>query len=216
MLLAAGRRALLMLVGVLLGLVHLATAQTVAGPRGEVFTRRVVARQLSEPWEVAYGPDGYLWLTEARGYRVSRLNPSTGTKTVVLDLSRERQFPRYDKVPDQVDGGKPWPQGGLMGLALHPQFGQGQPYVYLAYIYRFAGADQPGKGGAPNYGGYFFSTRLVRYEYQPAAQQLTNPVVLCDTLPGSSDHNGGAAAHCPGWGPELPVLQHRRLGGGAV
>lgn len=210
----AGRRALLLLAGVLLSLVNLAPAQTVTGPRGEIFTRRVVARQLSEPWAVAYGPDGYLWLTEARGYRVSRLNPSTGIKTVVLDVSRERQFPRYDKIPDQVDGGKPWPQGGLMGLALHPQFSRGQPYVYLAYLYRFAGADQPGKGGAPNYGGYFFTTRLVRYEYQSAAQQLTNPVVLCDTIPGSSDHNGGRLLIAPVAGQNYLFYSVGDLGAG--
>lgn len=174
-----------------------ARAQTVTGPRGEVFTRRVVASQLSDPWEITYGPDNYLWLTEAKGYRVSRLDPATGAKTVLLDLSRERQFPRYDKVPDAVDGGKPWPQGGLMGLALHPQLLEGQPYVYLAYLYRFAGANQPGKGGAPNYGGYFFTTRLVRYEYEAQAQRLAHPVVLCDTLPGSSDHNGGRLLIAP-------------------
>jgi glucose/arabinose dehydrogenase len=125
---------LLLLAGALAGLCRPASAQTVTGPRGEIFTRRIVARHLSDPWEVTYGPDGYLSLTEAKGYRVSHLDPATGTKTVLLDLSHERQFPRYDKVPDQVDGGKPWPQGGLMGMALHPQLLQGQPYVYLAYF----------------------------------------------------------------------------------
>jgi len=189
--------AILLLTGTLWGLAQPAVAQTVTGPKGEVFTRRVVARQLSDPWEITYGPDGYLWLTEAKGYRVSRLDPATGTKTVLLDLAPERQFPRYDKVPDKVDGGKPWPQGGLMGMALHPQLLQGKPYVYLAYIHHFAGANQPGKGGAPNYGGYFFKTRVVRYEYQPAAQKLANPVVLCDTIPGSSDHNGGRLLIAP-------------------
>ena len=176
---------------------RVAPAQQLTGPRGEVFTARVVARQLSDPWEITYGPDNYLWITEAHGYRVSRIDPATGTKTVLLDLSHERQFPRYDKVPDSVDGGKPWPQGGLMGMALHPQLLQGKPYVYLAYLYRFAGASQAGKGGAPNYGGYFFTTRVVRYEYQPQTQTLARPVVLCDTLPGSSDHNGGRLAIAP-------------------
>jgi len=191
------RTTILLLTSALWGLAKLAAAQTVTGPKGEVFTRRVVARQLSDPWEITYGPDGYLWLTEAKGYRVSRLDPATGTKTVLLDLNSERQFPRYDKVPDKVDGGKPWPQGGLMGMALHPQLLQGKPYVYLAYIQHFAGANQPGKGGAPNYGGYFFRTRVVRYEYQAAAQKLANPVVLCDTIPGSSDHNGGRLLIAP-------------------
>jgi PQQ-dependent dehydrogenase (s-GDH family) len=205
---------LVVLVSGLLGLSRPLMAQIITGPSGEVFTRRVLTRQLSDPWELTYGPDGYLWLTEAKGYRVSRLDPTTGTKTVVLDLSAERQFPRYDRVPDQVDGGKPWPQGGLMGMALHPQLLQGQPYVYLAYLYRFAGASQPGKGGRPNYGGYFFTTRLVRYEYQPQAQKLANPVVLCDTIPGSSDHNGGRLLIAPVGGQDYLFYSIGDLGAG--
>jgi PQQ-dependent dehydrogenase (s-GDH family) len=193
---------------------HATAAQQLTGPRGEVFTARVVARQLSDPWEITYGPDNYLWVTEAHGYRVSRIDPATGTKTVLLDLSHERQFPRYDKVPDQVDGGKPWPQGGLMGMALHPHLLQGQPYVYLAYLYRFAGASQPGKGGAPNYGGYFFTTCVVRYEYQPQTQTLAHPVVLCDTLPGSSDHNGGRLAIAPVGGQNYLFYTIGDLGAG--
>ncbi|WP_188558150.1 PQQ-dependent sugar dehydrogenase [Hymenobacter glacieicola] len=172
-------------------------AQTITGPLGEQFTRRVLAEKLSDPWEVTYGPDNCLWITEARGYRVSRLNPTTGARQVVLDLSKNREFPRYDKIPDSVDGGKPWPQGGLMGLALHPQLLTGKPYVYLTYIYRFAGANQPGKGSAPNYGGNFFTTRLVRYEYDARAQTLSRPLILCDTIPGSNDHNAGRLLIAP-------------------
>lgn len=191
-----------------------AAQTTTTGPHGETFVRRVVARQLSDPWSIVYGPDNYLWLTEAKGYRVSRLNLATGTKTVLLDLSSAREFPRYDRTPDAVDGGKPWPQGGLMGLALHPQLLTGQPYVYLAYVYRFAGAGQPGKGGTPAYGGYFFSTRLVRYEYRPSTQQLVNPVTLCDTLPGSSDHNGGRLAIAPVGGRDYLFYSIGDLGAG--
>lgn len=202
------------LIGFLLSTAGAALAQTVTGPQGEVFVQRVVARQLSDPWELTYGPDNHLWITEAKGYRVTRLDPTTGTKTVLLDLSRERQFPRYDKTNDSLDGGKPWPQGGLMGMALHPQLLQGQPYVYLAYLYRFAGAGERGKGGRPNYGGYFFTTRIVRYEYQPAAQTLTRPVVLCDTLPGSSDHNGGRLAIAPVGGKDYLFYSIGDLGAG--
>ena len=200
--------------GVLLGFFRCAEAQTVTGPRNEVFTRRIVARQLSDPWEVTYGPDGYLWVTEAKGYRVSRLNPATGARTVLLDLSRERQFPRYDKVPDAVDGGKPWPQGGLMGLALHPRLLQGRPYVYLVYLYRHAGAGQPGKGGRANFGGHFFTTRLVRYEYEEPAGKLVRPVTLCDTIPGSSDHNGGRLLIAPIGGKDYLFYSIGDLGAG--
>ncbi|UOQ71813.1 PQQ-dependent sugar dehydrogenase [Hymenobacter cellulosilyticus] len=188
-----------LLLGSLGALLHLsAAAQTVVtGPRGERFAQRVVAQQLSDPWAVVYGPDNFLWVTEARGYRVSRINPATGARQVVLDLSKERQFPRYDKIPDQQDGGKPWPQGGLMGLALHPQLLSGQPYVYLAYLYRFAGAQQPGKGSKPKYGGNFFTTRLVRYQYDATTQTLDRPEIMCDTIPGSNDHNGGRLLVAP-------------------
>ena len=174
----------------------------------------MVARQLSDPWAIAYGPDNCLWLTEARAYRVSRLDLRTGARTVLLDLRQARDFPRYDRLPDAVDGGKPWPQGGLMGLALHPQLLQGQPYVYLAYLYHFAGAGQPGKGTAPNYGGAFFRTRLVRYEYDAAAQALRNPLTLCDTLPGSSDHNGGRLLIAPVAGRDYLFYSIGDLGAG--
>lgn len=207
------------LVSVLSGLFFLllvrpAAAQTVTGPAGEVFAVRVLARQLSDPWAVVYGPDQHLWLTEAKGYRVSRLDPATGTKTVLLDLGRQREFPRYDKVPDALDGGKPWPQGGLMGLALHPRLLQGRPYVYLVYLYRYASAGQPGKGGRANFGGHFFSTRLVRYEYEAAAGKLVRPVALCDTLPGSSDHNGGRLLIAPVGGRDYLFYSIGDLGAG--
>ncbi|WP_181304404.1 PQQ-dependent sugar dehydrogenase [Rufibacter sp. XAAS-G3-1] len=173
------------------------SAQNLTGPKGETFTVRVVKDKLSDPWEVTYGPDNHLWVTEAKGYRVSRINPANGSQTVVLDLNNARKFPRYDKVPDSVDGGKPWPQGGLMGLALHPRLLSGKPYVYLAYVYDFAGAGKNGDGCDPNHGGCFYTMRVVRYTYEPKAQKLTNPLVLCDSIPGSSDHNSGRLLVAP-------------------
>lgn len=168
----------------------LSFTQTIAGANGEQFTERVVASHLSDPWEVTYGPDGYLWITEAKGYMVSRINSATGKKTVVLDVSAQRQFPRYDKMKEAA-GEKPWPQGGLMGLALHPQLLSGKPYVYIAYHYRFAGAADTSKGCAINFGGCFYTARIVRYEYDRQAQQLIRPQILCDSIPASSDHDGG-------------------------
>ncbi|WP_324676929.1 PQQ-dependent sugar dehydrogenase [Hymenobacter sp. GOD-10R] len=208
------RQKLILFTALLTLLFQTVSAQNLTGPRGEVFSRRIVARQLSDPWEVTYGPDNYLWVTEAKGYRVSRINPADGSKQVLLDISKERQFPRYDKIPESIDGGKPWPQGGLMGMALHPQLLQGKPYVYLVYLYRFANADVPGKGGKPNYGGYYFTTRLVRYEYNPQAQKLGNPVTLCDTIPGSSDHNGGRLAVAPVEGKDYLFYGIGDLGAG--
>ncbi|HMW66506.1 MAG TPA: hypothetical protein PKC82_06200, partial [Chitinophagaceae bacterium] len=35
-----------------------------------------VAKNLGYPWEITYGPDDSLWITEARGYRVLRMSAS--------------------------------------------------------------------------------------------------------------------------------------------
>lgn len=159
------------------------------------FDIRIVADKLSDPWEVTYGPDGFLWITEAKGYRILRINPRNNKRQVLADLSGLREFPRYDKIPDQQDGGKPWPQGGLMGLALHPDLLKDKPYVYAAYVYRFHGASLPGDGKEGD--GYHFSTRIVRFTYQPKKGKLTDALVLCDTIPGSNDHNGGRLVIAP-------------------
>lgn len=189
-------------------------AQTVTGAQGEVFSMRVVKDQLSDPWELTYGPDNYLWITEAKTYTVCRINPSNGEKTVLLDLSGERNFPRYDKTSDDQDGGKPWPQGGLMGLALHPQLLTGKPYVYLSYLYRFDSANSVRDGNRPNFGGYFFATKIVRYDYNVRAQKLINPVSLCDTLAGSSDHNAGRMLIAPVDGKDFLFYTIGDLGAG--
>src|SRR5690606_7907064 len=145
---------------------------------------------------VIYGPDDFLWVTESKGYRVQRIDPSSGEKKVLIDLSRMRQFARYDKMDDIMDGGKPWPQGGLMGMALHPMLLEGKPFVYLAYVYRYKGAGEAGDGkkGAE---GYQFLARIVRYQYNPPTGTLTDPQILHDSIPASNDHNGGRLLIAP-------------------
>ena len=83
-----------------------------AGP--ERFTMRVVAKDLGNPWEITWGPDGYLWVTERSAFRVTRINPATGAKKVALTL---------EGVYQSVD------QDGLLGLAISGS------YVYLAYTH---------------------------------------------------------------------------------
>jgi len=192
----------------------IAKAQTVTGPKGEVFKVRVVANKLSDAWEVTYGPDNYLWITEAKGYKVSRIDPVSGSKEILLDLNEAKDFPRYDKIPDSVDEGKPWPQGGLMGLALHPRLLTGKPYVYLAYIYSFAGVKDKGKGCKENAGGCFFTTKIVRYNYDSAARILNNPIVLCDSIPAGNDHNSGRLLIAPVAGKNFLFYSSGELGAG--
>jgi PQQ-dependent dehydrogenase (s-GDH family) len=157
----------------------------------EKFEKRILAKGTSDPWEIVYGPDKHLWVTESKDYRVLRIDPGTGEKDVLADLSSEKTFPNYDQVNDSIDGGKPAPQGGLMGMALHPDLLRGKPFVYLAFVYDFEGKDRQGDGQDPQDHGYHFKTKVVRYAYNPQTQKLQDPQTLCDKISGSNDHNGG-------------------------
>lgn len=171
-------------------------AQTEVPLQDAEFQIRVVADKLSDPWELTIGPDNYLWTTESKGYRLLRIDPQSGKRQVLVDLNKERTFPRFDRVSDKKDGGVPWPQGGLMGMALHPSLLTGKSYVYLAYIYDYKG--NPGNvEGGKNGGGHKFVQRIVRYTYSAKQAKLTQPMILCDTIPASNDHNGGRLLIAP-------------------
>ena len=73
---------------------------------------------LDIPWEIIYGPDNHIWTTERRGI-VSRINPITKTKTVILNLS--------SSIFQQSEA-------GLLGMILHPDFAN-TPEVFMAYTY---------------------------------------------------------------------------------
>ena len=79
---------------------------------------RTVTDRVDVPWEILWGPDNFIWMTEHYG-RVSRLNPDTGEQLplLILDDCHQRG------------------ESGLLGMALHPNFST-QPYVYLVYTYQ--------------------------------------------------------------------------------
>lgn len=133
----------------------------------EPFTMRVVATALGNPWEITWGPDGYLWTTERSAFRVTRVNPADGSKHVALTL---------EDAYSSVD------QDGLLGLALHPDLlkGRGRDYVYLAYTHDV----DPGPG-------VLRKLRVRRYTYDRVAQTLAAPIDVIDGLPAWDDHGGG-------------------------
>ena len=157
-----------------------------AGRYKEVFKQTILSGSglLQYPWEITYGPDDKLWITEARGYKVHRMDPNTGAKTIVLDISMGSTWlpAPSDSLNVQFNSG--WPQGGFAGLALHPNFMDGSglnDYVYVSYVHRNLGGSSPT--------GFFFRNKLVRFTYNSGTNRLESPAVLCDTLPGSNDHN---------------------------
>jgi len=133
------------------------------------FTFRVVATGLSSPWEVTWGPDGQLWVSERTARRVVRIDPATGAIKPAVTIT------------ESYDPGTTWHEG-LMGLALHPDLlkGVGSDYVYVAYTYD---AD-PGPEMARRF-------KIRRFTYDAASQSLTAPIDVLANLPAGTDHAGG-------------------------
>lgn len=133
-------------------------SENVEPPDAVELTDTVIATGLSHPWEILWGPDDHIWMTERNG-RVSRLNPENGQLSPLLTIS------------EVVDRG----EGGLLGMALHPQFPL-QPYVYLVYNYENANGD--------------YREKLVRYSYSSGSGTLSSPAPLLEDLAAANIHNG--------------------------
>jgi len=136
----------------------------------ESFTMRTVIANQRMPHDLVYGPDGNIWYTERFAGKVSFVNPVSGLKTTVLTLG---------SLMVRTGG-----QDGLMGLALHPEFLLGKPYIYISYTYESTSSTMR-------------KTRIVRYTYNTLTQQLESPVTILQNIPGSNDHNSARIAIGP-------------------
>jgi PQQ-dependent dehydrogenase (s-GDH family) len=140
-----------------------------AGASQSAFSSRVVASGLGSPWEIVWGPDAHLWISERVARRVVRVNPTTGTVTPAITI-------------DEIyDPGRTWHEG-LLGLALHPQLmkGAGADYAYVAYTYDI----DPGPGRTRR-------LKIRRYTYDSANQTFIAPLDVIANLPAGTDHAGG-------------------------
>ncbi|MBJ04350.1 MAG: glucose dehydrogenase [Flavobacteriales bacterium] len=79
---------------------------------------REVVGNLDVPWEIKWGPDGYLWITERSGL-VSRVNVETGEKHVILNIA--------NTVSTESES-------GLLGMEFHPDF-ENNHILFLVYTY---------------------------------------------------------------------------------
>jgi glucose/arabinose dehydrogenase len=115
-----------------------------------------VARGLVAPWALAFAPDGRLFVTERPG------------RIRVLVNGVLRPEPVAELPVTEVG------EGGLLGLALHPDFARTR-LLYAYYTYATAG------GGLRN--------RVVRLVER--ANRASGEQVLLDGIPGASIHDGG-------------------------
>ncbi len=158
-------------------------AQAQNGPEAAVrgtkqFSERVLVSGLAGPWELTWGPDNMLWVTERTGKRVTRIDPKTGAKKSAITI-------------DEVSA--PGAQDGLLGMALHPDLlrGNGNDYVYVFYTYQDANMRADPTVADPNSPYSRLYAKIVRLTYNKATQALSNPVNLITGLPVGNDHVAG-------------------------
>jgi glucose/arabinose dehydrogenase len=80
-------------------------------------TERDLATGTVIPWEILWGPDDHIWVSERRG-KILRIEPESGNIQTVLDHTG----------PVTDGNGEP----GMLGMAMHPDF-VNYPLVYVVY-----------------------------------------------------------------------------------
>ena len=110
------RRIVVLLFGCVLGLAIVTTgrADTYKSKHHNYQVERVF-EGFERPWSLAFLPDGRMLVTERPG-RLNLLNPANGSRAAVRGVPQVAAFG----------------QGGLLDVALHPDF-KSSPFVYLSY-----------------------------------------------------------------------------------
>jgi glucose/arabinose dehydrogenase len=122
---------------------------------GTKFKVETILSHLAIPWSIAFDRAGNLYFTERPG-RLQVLRKGKKEPQLIASLQEVR----------------PQGEGGLMGLALHPDF-EKNGYLYLSYTYR-------NRRGIAN--------KVVRYRLQEWA--LADRKEIIGDIPGSVVHNG--------------------------
>ncbi len=122
----------------------------------------IIAQNLEIPWALAFLPDGRILVTERPGR--------------VRMVDREKNLTLVATIPSVKHIG----EGGLLGIALHPDFAENQ-YVYLYYTYAGNGNNT--------------LNRVVRYQLE--SSKLIGEEIIVDNIPGASNHNGGRVKFGP-------------------
>lgn len=132
-------------------------------PTAMSFSGYVLTEGLRMPWEMLWGPDGMLWVTERQGNAITRVDPRTGEKKVAGEIPEAFPGPQHE---------------GVLGMAFGPRFlaGGNGDVLYVYYTM---------KDGDSRWG------RLVSMRYDRSNERLGAQTVILDRLPAGDDHNAG-------------------------
>lgn len=132
--------------------------------QGTAKVLRTVATGLDTPWGLAPLPDGDLLVSSRDKGTITRVDAETGKKTEL----------------GEVPGVSPAGEGGLLGLALSPDYASD----HMVYAYFTSASDN----------------RIVRMLYEerkPSGEQLGAPDTVFKGIPKGFIHNGGRIAFGP-------------------
>jgi len=90
-----------------------------------------------------------------------------GTLSMIAADGTQRQVAQMSEVAEIGEG-------GLLGLAIDPEFSKNN-FIYMYYTYQQSGENT--------------RNRVVRYTFKD--QQLSDPKILIDAIPGAPNHDGG-------------------------
>lgn len=127
---------------------------------------------LSWPIQVAFAPDGRIFVNELFTGRVRVVSDGFLQTQPLLDLDAE-----LASTGESFGAGD---RGGLLGLALHPDY-ETDPWLYVYYSYMAA-------NGTPH-------NRIQRF--LETSGGVGSPEILIDEIPFGEDHNGGKLAFGP-------------------
>lgn len=133
-------------------------------PTAEAFSCTVLTEGLDFPWEMLWGPDNKLWITERHGLKITKVDPETGDKKTIATLPEAYPGPQHE---------------GILGMAFDKDFLKGgDNYLYVYYTSKAPDTEKR------------WAT-LARYTYDPDQEALGNKVKLLEGLPAGDDHNAG-------------------------
>jgi glucose/arabinose dehydrogenase len=143
----------------------------------QTFQRSELSTQLTNPWEIMYGPDYFLWVSEHEG-KVSRIDPSNGLKTVVYtapDYFGGSPLETSVLCPELVIG------NGTLGLALHPDFtNPNTSFIYFVYSYNSGTTTAPAT-----------KFRIKRLTWDAASETVVSDTNIVNLITTGYDHLGG-------------------------
>lgn len=146
------------------------TAPDTSPLEGDLTTERLV-ENLEIPWDLSFGTDGTLFITERVGRVLQFEDGDVRTVAKPADaIDAGSVEPGAEEGSWWVDGG----EGGTLGVAAHPEYPD-PPLVYVYYTYE--------SDGEPR--------NKVEYFDVSAASPNRNRGTLVDDIPGNKFHNGG-------------------------